>query len=419
MRDIRVWIGTLACWSMAVAGAFAQDPPNDQVKVAQPDTQSANHALLGQLPFSDRRDFDDAQRGFIAKLPDDSTILGKDGKPVWTLRGYDFLAAEAAPDTVNPSLWRQAQLNMFSGLFRVTDRVYQVRGLDLSNMTIIEGDTGLVVIDPLISAETAHAALALYFAHRPVRPVVAVIYTHSHVDHFGGVKGIVDEADVRAGKVTIVAPEGFMEHAISENVIAGNAMSRRALYMYGPLLPRSPQGQVDTGLGKNLSRGTITLIPPTELISKSPDTRTLDGVKIEFQLTPGTEAPSEMNMYFPQFKLIDVAENATHNLHNLYTLRGAEVRDGNAWAKYLNETLARFGPESDYLIAQHHWPTFGHDRVVDFLAKQRDLYKFVHDQSVRLMNQGYTYTEIGESLRLPEALNNEWFAHGYYGSLNH
>jgi alkyl sulfatase BDS1-like metallo-beta-lactamase superfamily hydrolase len=387
----------------------------DDEKDATPSTQ----AVLDTLPFANRQDYEDAQRGFVAALPNDSTVQGSRDVPVWSLKGYEFLAAPTAPDTVNPSLWRQAQLNEFAGLFRVTDRVYQVRGLDISNMTLIEGDTGLIIIDPLISAETARAALDLYRSARPARSVVAVIYSHSHVDHFGGVKGVVDEADVRAGKVTILAPAGFMDHAISENVIAGNAMSRRAQYMYGPLLPRSPKGQVDTGLGKNLSRGTITLIPPTDSIANDGDKRVIDGVEIEFQLTPGTEAPSEMNMFFPQFRLIDVAENATHNLHNLYTLRGAEIRDGNAWAKYLNETLARFGERSDLLIAQHHWPTFGHERVIDFVAKQRDLYKYVHDQSVRLMNQGYTPTEIAENLQLPPSLASEWYARGYYGSVSH
>jgi alkyl sulfatase BDS1-like metallo-beta-lactamase superfamily hydrolase len=391
----------------------------DDEKDATPSTQAANRAVLDTLPFANRQDYEDAQRGFVAALPNDSTVQGSRDVPVWSLKGYEFLAAPTAPDTVNPSLWRQAQLNEFAGLFRVTDRVYQVRGLDISNMTLIEGDTGLIIIDPLISAETARAALDLYRSARPARSVVAVIYSHSHVDHFGGVKGVVDEADVRAGKVTILAPAGFMDHAISENVIAGNAMSRRAQYMYGPLLPRSPKGQVDTGLGKNLSRGTITLIPPTDSIAKDGDKRVIDGVEIEFQLTPGTEAPSEMNMFFPQFRLIDVAENATHNLHNLYTLRGAEIRDGNAWAKYLNETLARFGERSDLLIAQHHWPTFGHERVIDFVAKQRDLYKYVHDQSVRLMNQGYTPTEIAENLQLPPSLASEWYARGYYGSVSH
>jgi len=391
----------------------------DESKGAEPATQAANRAVVATLPFSDHRDFDDAKRGFVAALPDDSTVVGADGRPVWSLKGYAFLDSDSVPDTVNPSLWRQAQLNEIAGLFKVADRVYQVRGLDISNMTLIEGDTGLIVIDPLLSKETARAGLDLYLAHRPARPVVAVIYSHSHADHFGGVKGIVDEADVRAGKITILAPAGFMDHAIAENVIAGNAMSRRAIYMYGPLLPRSAQGQVDTGLGKNLSRGTLTLIPPTDSIASSADTRVLDGVRIEFQLTPGTEAPSEMNLYFPDFRVLDMAENVTHNMHNLYTLRGAEIRDGNAWSKYVNESLARFGGRSDVLIAQHHWPTFGTERIQDFLEKQRDLYKFIHDQSVRLMNQGYTPTEIAETLKLPPALANEWFARGYYGSMSH
>ncbi len=401
-----------ASWTTGPAAASSTG-----ARDAEPSTRQVNRAMAGELPFADRGDFEAARRGFIATLPDAATIRAADGHLVWSHKGYEFLSAQSVPDTVNPSLWRQAQLNEIHGLFQVVERVYQIRGFDVSNMTIVEGDTGLIVIDPLISTETARAALDLYLAHRPVRPVVAVIYTHSHVDHFGGVKGVIDDADVRAGKVAVVAPQGFLEHAISENVTAGNAMSRRAMYMYGPLLPRSPIGQVDTGLGKTTSSGTITLIAPTDTITASPERRTIDGVQIEFELTPDTEAPAEMNLFFPQLRLLDVAENATHNLHNLYTLRGAQVRDGNAWAKYLDEALARYGDGTDVLIAQHHWPTFGHDRVVDFLAKQRDLYKFVHDQSVRLMNQGYTSTEIAETLALPPSLSNEWFARGYYGSL--
>src|SRR5947209_6393692 len=262
------------------------------------------------------------------------------------------------------------------------------------------------------------AALDLYFQHRPRKPVSAVIYSHSHADHFGGVKGVVSEAEVAAGRVKIYAPDGFMEHAVAENVIAGNAMSRRAQFMYGPLLPPGAKGQVDTGLGKNLSRGTLTLLAPTDLIRRN-ETRTIDGVEIFFQLTPGTEAPAEMNLYFPQFRVLDMAENTTHNMHNLYTLRGAEIRDGNAWSRYIGEALQLFGKRSDVLIAQHHWPTFGSDRIVAYLKKQRDLYKFINDQSLRLLNQGLTPAEIAGTLRLPKSLETEWALRGYYGTLRH
>ena len=388
-----------------------------QSKDAEPATREANAAVLNGLPFSDRQDFEDARRGFLAALPD-GLIAGPGATPIWNMKRYGFLDRDEAPTTVNPSLWRQAQLNAIHGLFRVAERVYQIRGLDIANMTIIEGEEGIIVLDTLLTAEAARAALDLYYGQRPRKPVTAVIYSHSHADHFGGVKGVVSEADVKAGRVKIYAPDGFMEHAVAENVIAGNAMSRRAQYMYGPLLPSGEKGQVDTGLGKNLSRGTLTLLGPTDLI-RTNETRTIDGVEIVFQLTPGTEAPAEMNMYFPQFRVLDMAENVTHNMHNLYTLRGAEIRDGNAWSHYIGEALQLFGQRTDVLIAQHHWPTFGSDKIVAYLKKQRDLYKFINDQSLRLLNQGLTPAEIAETLRLPATLANEWALRGYYGTLRH
>ncbi len=326
----------------------------------------------------------------------------------------------SAPATVNPSLWRLAQLNNEAGLFKVTDRLYQVRGADLSNMNIIEGDTGIIVMDPLIVAETAHAALELYYAHRPRKPVVAVIYTHSHVDHFGGAKGIVSEADVKAGKVAVIAPAGFMEEAISENVLAGNAMSRRAQYMYGANLPRSATGQVDAGLGKATSRGTVTLLAPTDLISKTVDTRRVDGIDIEFQLTPGTEAPAEMNLYFPQLRTLCIAENAARTQHNILTIRGAQVRDAKAWSFYIGQALARYGERSDILIAQHHWPTWGQARINEFLSDQRDMYAYLNDQTLRLMSHGLTPLDIADTLRkLPQPLASKWYARDYYGSISH
>jgi len=403
-----VLVTTLAASSLV---ALAQ--PRD----AESATREANAGVLDSLPFSDRQDFEDARRGFVATLPD-GLIAGSGPTPVWNMKAYEFLDRDEAPATVNPSLWRQARLNATHGLFKVADRVYQVRGLDIANMTIIEGEQGIIVLDTLLTAEAARAALDLYYGNRPRKPVTAVIYSHSHADHFGGVKGVVSEAEIKAGGVKIYAPDGFMEHAVAENVIAGNAMSRRAQYMYGPLLPPGEKGQVDTGLGKNLSRGTLTLLAATDLIRKN-ETRTIDGVEIAFQLTPRTEAPAEMNMYFPQFRVLDMAENTTHNMHNLYTLRGAEIRDGNAWSRYIGEALQLFGPKSDVLIAQHHWPTFGSEKIVAYLKKQRDLYKFINDQSLRLLNQGLTPAEIAETLRLPASLAQEWALRGYYGTLRH
>ena len=383
-------------------------------------TQKANAGVLKKLHFADKQDFADAQRGFIAPLPNGGVMRGKDGKPVWDLSRFAFIKqGAAAPDTVNPSLWRQSQLLMYAGLFQVTDRIYQVRSADLSNITFIEGDTGIIVVDPLISAETARASLKLYYQHRPKKPVVAVLYTHSHVDHFGGVKGVVSEEEVKEGKVKIIAPEGFLQAALAENVMAGPAMSRRASYMYGVLLPPGPTGQVTAGLGVTTSTGTVTLIPPTDTITKTGQEMTIDGLKFVFQMVPDTEAPAEMHFYLPQLKVLCTAENCTHTLHNLYTLRGAKIRDALAWSKYLNEALERWGNVSEVLLSVHHWPVWGQKRIVDRITKQRDMYRYLHDQTLRLANQGYTMLEIGEMIKLPESLAKEWHARGYYGSVNH
>ena len=387
-------------------------------KDASPITAALNRAVLASLPFADTQDFDDARRGLVATLPE-VEIKNDQGRVVWSLRDYAFLADEQAPPTVNPSLWRLARLNLIHGLFQVTDRIYQIRGFDISNMTVIEGDRGLIVIDPLVSTEVARAGLELYTQHRGRRPVSAVIYSHSHTDHYGGVRGVVDERDVSAGKVEVWAPDRFMEEVVAEAVLAGTAMVRRAQFQFGATLPRGPRAQVDAGLGKGLSRGTVTLIPPTRLIRQAVETHRIDGVEIVFQLTPETEAPAEMHMFYPALRALNLAENATHNLHNVYPIRGAQVRDANAWAKYLNEARDRFGGEVDVTFAQHHWPVWGTARVLDFLGKQRDLYKFLHDQTVRLMNHGYKAVEIAERLTLPRSLAATWHIRGYYGTLSH
>jgi len=385
---------------------------------ATPLTAARNRAVLDTLPFGDEQDFADARRGFLATLPE-VEITNAAGRVVWSLREYAFLAGAEAPPTVNPSLWRQARLNMHHGLFQVTERIYQVRGFDVSNMTVVEGERGLVIIDPLISAECARAGLDLYFQHRPRRPVVAVIYSHSHVDHYGGVRGVVDEADVRAGRVEIVAPTRFMEEVVSENVLAGTAMVRRGMFQFGPTLPKGPRGHVDAGIGKVTSRGTVTLIPPTRSIEQPVETLRLDGVEIVFQLVPETEAPAEMHMFFPALRALDIPENATHNLHNLYPLRGAQVRDANAWAHYLDQALDLFGRDADVLLAQHHWPVWGGEGLREYLGRQRDLYKYLHDQTVRLMNHGYKATEIGERLTLPKSQSSTWHVRPYYGTFSH
>ena len=392
--------------------------PVPRPKDASPITTALNRAVLDALPFADTQDFDDARRGFLATFPE-VEIKNDQGRVVWTLRDYAFLADEHAPPTVNPSLWRLARLNLNHGLFQVTDRIYQVRGFDISNMTVIEGDHGLIVIDPLISTEVARAALELYMQHRGRRPVSAVIYSHSHTDHYGGVRGVVAERDVRAGRIEVWAPDRFMEEIVSEAVLAGTAMVRRAQFQFGATLPRGPRGQVDTGLGKGLSRGTVTLIPPTRIVKAAIETHRIDGVEIVFQLTPETEAPAEMHMFYPALRTLNLAENATHNLHNIYPIRGAQARDANAWAKYLNEARDRFGLEADVAFAQHHWPVWGTARVLEFLGKQRDLYKYLHDQTVRLMNHGYKAAEIAERLVLPKSLASTWHVRGYYGTLSH
>ena len=388
------------------------------MKDATEATRAANRAAIAQVPLADRQSFEDARRGFIEALGD-KLITRPDGRLVWTLQGYEFLESEFAPDSVHPGLWRHARVNMANGLYRVTDRVYQLRGFDVSNMTIIEGDTGLIVIDPLISTEVAKAAMELYLKHRPHKPVVAVIYSHSHVDHFGGVRGIVSADDVAAGKVTIWAPAGFMAAAVGENVIAGNAMLRRALFQFGAMLPRGERGQVDTGLGKSVSLGTVTLIPPTNLIEKPLETHRIDGVEIVFELTPDAEAPAELIMYYPDFRVLNMTEITTQNFHNLLPMRGALVRDSLSWSKYIGGALHRYGASSEVLIAQHNWPVWSGERVRGFMRKQRDAYKFVHDQTVRLMNYGYVGAEIAEMVKLPASLNQEWSAHSFYGNLKH
>ncbi len=384
---------------------------------ASPQVAEANAGVHLRLPFGDVEDFQDARRGHVGSLSD-AVIRSTGGRVVWDADAYGFLDADC-PDTVNPSLWRQGQLNAISGLFEVTDGIYQVRGLDLSNMTIVEGDTGVLVIDPLISAETAAAALALYREHRGDRPVTGLLYTHSHIDHFGGARGVVSEADVTSGRIPVYAPEGFLEHAVSENVYAGVAMGRRATYMYGALLPKSSTGQVGAGLGQTTSLGTVTLIPPTVEITHTGQEETVDGIRMVFQMTPGTEAPAEMNFLFPDHRALCMAENATHNLHNVLTLRGAQIRDPHVWASYLDEAIDLFADDADVQFAQHHWPRWGRERIVDFLAKQRDLYGYIHDQTLRLLNKGYVAAEIAEMLEMPATLEHEWHCRGYYGSLNH
>lgn len=405
-----------------ISASIAQPLSAAELAASQPAsalTAASNAAVLNKLPFTDRTDYESVSRGLIA--PFKGEIKNAAGKVIWSMPAYSFLDADKAPDSVNPSLWRLAQLSTHAGLFEVKERIYQVRGLDVSNMTIIEGDTGLFIIDPLTMAETAKAALDLYYQNRPHKPVIAVAYSHSHTDHFGGVRGVVNEADVKAGKVKIFAPSGFMEHVMSENVFAGTAMSRRAQFQFGTLLPRGEKGQVDAGMGKSLPvGGTITLIEPTDLIKDHYETRNIDGIEVEFQLTPGTEAPAEMNLYLPQLRALCMSENATQMMHNILTPRGALVRDAKAWSQYIDESLARYGDKSDVMFAQHNWPTWGSERISTMLADQRDMYAFLNDRTLHLMNQGLTPMEVAEQMKtLPGELEKKWYTRSYYGSLSH
>lgn len=387
-------------------------------KPAHPATLVAMARTAEELPFSDTRDFDDAMRGLVTEAPRE--VANDLGRVVWDTQAFEFVTDhDTAPDTVHPSLWRQAQLNRIAGLFEVCDRVYQVRGLDLSNMTIIEGDSGLIVIDPVTSVETARAAIDLYRQHRGPREVRAVIYTHSHPDHYGGVKGVIDAQDVAAGRVRVLAPDGFIEAIEGENVLSGNATYRRAQYQFGTLLQPGLTGSVDAGLGKTVTRGARSLIAPTQVIVDKIETHVIDGIEIEFYMAPDSEAPAEMHMFFPGLGVLNMAENVTHNMHNFVPIRGSLVRDPLVWSKYIGDAIALYGDKVDVLIAQHHWPTWGRDRVLDLLAIHRDLYKFIHDQSLRLINRGLKPDEVAETLRLPAELEQEWSCRGYYGALKH
>ena len=414
-RLSRIVIALTAASSMMVNTANAKE----EAKAATQYTQQVNQNYAKSLPFSDRQDFDDAQRGFIAPLLDEGILRDANGKPYYRGEDYKFDINAPAPETVNPSLWRQSQINGISGLFKVTDRMYQVRSQDISNITFIEGDTGIIVIDPLVTPNAAKASLDLYFKHRPQKPIVAVIYTHSHTDHYGGVKGIVSEADVKAGKVQIIAPAGFMDEAISENVLAGNIMSRRAFYSYGLLLPHNAQGDIGNGLGVTLTTGGPTIIAPTRSITKTGEKLNIDGLDFEFLMAPGSEAPSEMHLYIPALKALCTAENSTHTLHNFYTLRGAKTRDTAKWTDYLNETLDKWGSQAEVLFMPHTWPVWGNQHINDYIGKYRDTIKYIHDQTLHLANQGYTMNEIGNMIHLPETLDKNWASRGYYGSVSH
>ncbi len=413
-------ITLVAVLALLVVKAGPTMAQSTESKPASPYTVAANAALLESMPFDDTEDFDNASRGFISR-PDTLTIVDSQGNIVWDLEQYkSYISLDApAPDTVNPSLWRNAQLLMEHGLYQVSENIYQIRGYDLSNITFVQGNTGWIVFDPLISPETAKAALDYINGELGERPVVAVIYSHSHIDHYGGVTGIVDLEDVTAGRVQIIAPEHFTEHAVSENVIAGNVMGRRAVYMYGALLPRNDRGSVSGGLGMTTSTGLAGLILPTHEVTDTGEALSIDGVNMVFQMTPGSEAPAEMNTWFPDFDALWMAENSTNTMHNILTLRGAQVRDALIWSSFLDETIALWGDEVAVKFQSHHWPVWDNENIIPYFEKQRDMYKFTHDESVRLMNQGFNGEEISEMIVFPPELEDNWATRGYYGTLRH
>ena len=385
------------------------EAPEETPRMLHPRSPPSRRRCSKALPFSDTADFDDASRGFLGTI-EHAQITNAQGRVVWSLEPYGFLSDEKAPSTVNPSLWRQSRLNMNHGLFEVVPGVYQVRGLDIANMTLIEGDSGVIVVDTLTSIEGARAGDGALFQASRQTPVAAVIFTHTHTDHWGGARGVLDDATLASGKVPIIAPNLFMEHAVSENIIAGPAMLRRAQYQFGPFLAKGPRGQVDCGLGKSMAAGSVALLRPTDLIMATGDKRVIDGLEFEFQMAPNSEAPAEMHFFVPRYKLLNLAENCTHNFHNLLPFRGADVRDALAWSGYLGEALQMWGGKAEAMCGQHHWPVWGNERIDTMIRQQRDLYKFAHDQTIRLMNHGLTATEIAETIKLPASLEGAWHA---------
>jgi len=390
-------------------------PMGKQPSASTKQFQASQRAALA---FEDQRDFEEHTRGLVAR-PEFTQIMADAGNVAWDMGRYEFLLDGEDFDSIHPSLQRQAVLNMNYGLYEVIPGIWQVRGFDLSNVTFIEGETGWIVFDTATAVETARAALAFINEHLGERPVSAVVHSHSHIDHFGGVRGLVDEADVRSGKVPIIVPEGFLEHAVAENVYAGTAMMRRAFFQYGVLTPASPFGHVDQAIGKNVAAGTPSLIAPTMIITQDIEEHVVDGVRMVFHSTPGTEAPAEMNTYFPDLKAFWAAENVTATIHNIYTLRGALVRDALLWSKKIGEALYLFGRESDVMFASHSWPRWGTERIQEVLRSQRDAYAHLNNGVLHLANQGVTINEIHNRYTQPPSLAEQWSARSYHGSEKH
>ena len=399
-------------------------------KEASEYTSKSNSDVYSVLDFENTQESEFAKKGLI-DAPDFLELKDEKGNIIWSQKAYDFISDyEKAPDTANPSLWENTKNNHLYGLFEVTNGIYQVRGYDMANLTVIRGDTGWIVFDPLMSAECSEAAMQLIEKNLGKLPVKAVVISHPHVDHFGGIKGVMKSEDaansllsieeqLSSDKIPIIVPEGFTEHAVSENIYAGRAMSRRANYQYGTLLEKGIKGSLAMGIGMGQSKGTVTFITPTYEIRTTCENITIDGVTMEFQLTPGTEAPAEMNTWLPQFKALWVAENCTSTLHNLYTLRGAQVRDGAEWARYITEAITLYGKEAEVTFQSHNWPHWGNDVINEYLVNTAAVYKFITDQTLTYINQGYTSDEISNMINLPDELAKNWYTRQYYGTVAH
>lgn len=401
------------CYSLLLGVAAIAQNQSSKSNPPSSYTIEANKALYSYLDFKDQSDLKNVNKGLIASYPQDT--IGKS----YSIKQFDFLKG-TAPESVNPSLWRQSGFNAKAGLFKVSEGIYQIRGFDLANMSVIRGKTGWIIIDPLTVKETVEAGMRLVKKYLEDLPVTAVIVTHSHIDHFGGMRAVVNEDDVKSGRIRIYGPEGFLEHSVSENVIAGNAMTRRAMYMYGNLLPKSAVGSLGSGLGTTTARGISGILDVTDIISsKEGETKIIDGVKFEFVYTPESEAPAEMMCYLPDYKAFMQAEIVNHTLHNLYTLRGAQVRNGLKWSMYVDKAIDKWGKDMQISFGSHHWPTWGNTEIMDFLETQRDLYRFIHDQTVRMANEGMNPVEIANTLKLPKQLDTKFSNRGYYGTVSH
>ncbi|MBY6094132.1 alkyl/aryl-sulfatase [Ferrimonas balearica] len=405
----------LASAAVVLAACSGPKPLPSGNSEASAATRAAHQQVRDTLPFADDRDFELARRGLIAAAP--TVDIDRNGERIWSAQQFGFLA-EAAPDSANPSLWRQAQLNNIRGLFEVVPGIYQLRGFDLANMTLIESDNGWIVVDPLTSKESAKVALEFAFTELERKPITAIIFTHAHIDHFGGALALASLEQVQSGEVPVIAPEGFMEAATSENIIAGVAMGRRAQLMYGTELPVAADGYIGSGLGKGPVMGSFGILPPSQVVRQTGERLNIDGVELVFQLTPETESPSEFTFYLPQFKAFCGAELVSRNMHNIYTLRGAQARDALRWSHYIDEARQLFD-QSEVYFASHHWPLWGQQEIQTFLTQQRDIYKYVHDQTVRWFNQGLNADEVAERITLPDSLAQTWSVRGYHGSLKH